>query len=857
MGNGIAGVGLMETASDSSTASARILVVGVDSRAVPGLTARLRRWGHRVCAAVPSVPDAVVRAAELDPDLALVDIERAAGSIAAGRIANVLAVPSVYLVGDGGEDLLPPGPTSSPYACVLKPPNDRQLRLSIDSVLANHARERKIREEDARAISTLERKLAELQDKHALAHTALDNMTEGVVLTGRNGEFLLINRAAFATFNQDPDDDPYKWFERLEILESDETTPVPEADFPIRRALDGQPADARCLFVRDRRTGQGTHLSISTRPIHTPEGRLEGSVLVFRDVTAQKRTEARLEETDARLRDQVDLVETVFDSMAEGVVVVTGDRGVVVFNPSARRILGLPDAVPDFQDWNRDDYLYHADTVTPLARDEYPLAIALRGGSTNETDLYVPVRDIHISANARPLRDKFGRLRGAVSVFRNSTPLKQAEQSLQRAVSDLQQQNRFRETVFQSISDGVVASDREGALTLVNGSAEALLGRPLARGDDAASVFDGAFFRDKVTSVPRGDTPLRRALRGESTAGMEMFLRAAPDSEGIHISASAGPMRDASGDLTGAVVTFRDVTQRVHAREALLQAFAHGRTEIIDTVLHNIGNAINSVAVGVETLSQQLGDDEVLCRFCALADSVAEHEGDWIDWLRSDPQGRQVRPFFLALVSDYAKRNESLNGTARRVSDRVRHIVDIVRNQESFTTTRVWRKTIDLREAIADALKTLRDSLDKRAIAVEVDCARAPGQILVQESQFHQMLVNLVKNAMEAIDDLVSTGREPVPGPRIRIVAWSEADHVALDVTDNGIGVAPESMREIFTAGYTTKESGTGLGLHSAANFVVGSGGTIEPLSEGIGRGTTMRVRLRLSQDGGRRGRGR
>ncbi|MCY3844061.1 MAG: ATP-binding protein [Acidobacteria bacterium] len=124
-----------------------------------------------------------------------------------------------------------------------------------------------------------------------------------------------------------------------------------------------------------------------------------------------------------------------------------------------------------------------------------------------------------------------------------------------------------------------------------------------------------------------------------------------------------------------------------------------------------------------------------------------------------------------------------------------------------------------------------------------------------KESQFHQMLVNLVKNAMEAIDALASTGQALVPGPRVRIVAWSEADHVALDVTDNGIGVAPESMREIFTAGYTTKESGTGLGLHSAANFVVGSGGTIEPLSEGIGRGTTMRVRLRLPREAGRPGR--
>ena len=844
----------METESVSNVSNARVLIVGVDSGAVPDLAARLRKWGHGVCAAVPSVPAAVERAAELQPDLALVDIEQAAGSVDAGRIANVLALPSVYLVGPGKRELLPPRPTGFPYACVLKPPDDAQLRLNVDSVLASRRRERECREENARAVGTLERKLAELQDRHALAHTALDNMTEGVVLTGRDGRFRLINRAAFATFDQDPDGDPHKWFERLELLESDERTPVPEADYPIRRTLGGQPADSRAVFVRNRGTGKGAHLSISTRPIHDAEGRLEGSVLVFRDVTAQKRTETRLEETDARLRDQVDLVSTVFDSMAEGVVVVTGDRGVVVFNPSARRILGLPDAVPDFQDWDREDYLYHPDKATPLAPDEYPLATALRGETTNEMEMYVPGRDIYISANAAPLHDKLGRLRGAVSVFRDSTPLKQAEQSLQRAVSDLQQQNRFRETVFQSISDGVVAADRDGTLTLINRSAEGLLGRPLARGDDAASLFDRAFFRDKVTPVPRGDTPLYRALQGESTTNVELFLRAAPESEGIHISASAGPMRDASGDLTGAVVTFRDVTQRVHAREALLQAFAHGRTEVIDTVLHNIGNAINSVAVGVDTLARQLGDDEVLCRFCALADSVAEHEGDWIEWLRSDPQGRQVRPFFLALVSDYAKRNESLNGTAQRVSGRVRHIVDIVRNQKSFTTTRVWRKTIDLREAIADAVKTLRDSLKKRAIAIEVDCSRAPDQILVQESQFHQMLVNLLKNAMEAIDDLASTGREIVPGPRIRIVAWSQAGHVAFDIADNGIGLTPESMREIFTAGYTTKESGTGLGLHSAANFVVGSGGTIEPLSEGIGRGTTMRVRLRLSQDTGRPG---
>ena len=446
----------METESDSNTSSARILLVGVASGEVPGLTARLRKWGHEVCAAVPSGQEAVERAAELQPDLALIDVEQAAGFVDAGRIANLVTVPSVYLVAGGGEELLPPGSAGIPFACVPKPPNDGPLRLGIDSVLANHARERRIREESARAISSLERKLAELQDRHALAHTALDNMTEGVVLTGRDGKFRLINRAAFSTFNYDPDGDPYTWSERLEVLESDEATPVAEADLPIRRALDGSAADARCLFVRDRQSGAGTHLSISTRPIRDPEGRLEGSVLVFRDVTAEKRTEARLEETDARLQNQVDLMETVFDSMAEGVVVVGADQGVVVFNPSASRILGVPDVVPDFRDWNRDDYLYHGDAVTPLAREEYPLVAALRGESTNEMDLYLPGPDIYMSFHATPLRDELGRLRGAVAVFRDSTPLKKAEQSLHRAVTDLQQQNRFRETVFQSISDGVV-----------------------------------------------------------------------------------------------------------------------------------------------------------------------------------------------------------------------------------------------------------------------------------------------------------------------------------------------------------------------------------------------------------------
>ena len=76
-----------------------------------------------------------------------------------------------------------------------------------------------------------------------------------------------------------------------------------------------------------------------------------------------------------------------------------------------------------------------------------------------------------------------------------------------------------------------------------------------------------------------------------------------------------------------------------------------------------------------------------------------------------------------------------------------------------------------------------------------------------------------------------------------------EGEFLHLDVTDNGIGIDLEktNAKMIFSAGYTTKDEGSGLGLHSAANFVIGSGGRIQPLSEGLGKGATMRVMLRLS----------
>ena len=424
----------------------------------------------------------------------------------------------------------------------------------------------------------------------------------------------------------------------------------------------------------------------------------------------------------------------------------------------------------------------------------------------------------------------------------------EAESRLARTNIELRRKTALMEAVFNAMSEGMVVADSSGRPVLVNPGAERLV-RTAGMDADASRWLDGLgiFFPDGETAFPPHELPLARAIAGQPSDDVEMFVRNPAGPDGVHLSVSGRPLRDRSGTAKGGVIVFRDVTERVLAEEALTNAFAQGRLEIADTILHNIGNAVTSAAAGARTLVEQLAGNELVARLQALAKSLEARRGDWIPYLQTDPQGRKVLPFILALADDFSRQNDRLHGNASRVRDRVEHIADIVRTERSFDSGRAMtRKDIDLRDAVSDAVKLLRESLGKRGIRVDIDCRRAPKEIRIQESKFHQMLVNLTKNGMEAIDALVEAGG--LNGePRIRIRACVRDGLLVLEVTDNGVGVEADNPRILFTAGYSTKQGGSGLGLHSAANFIIGSGGRIHVLSDGFGKGTTVRVELRLS----------
>ena len=408
-------------------------------------------------------------------------------------------------------------------------------------------------------------------------------------------------------------------------------------------------------------------------------------------------------------------------------------------------------------------------------------------------------------------------------------------------------QSQFLQSIFSSISDGVVVAGETSNVIMANLNARRIIGPlPFLKSSDEWFKPDLYFYPDKVTAFPLEEHPLLQAIRGKSTNNVEMFIRNDESPDGIYASVSGRPLQDGNGKWTGGIAVFHDMTYRVQAEEALAQAFAQGRLEIVDTILHNIGNAINSVSVGIDTIHHELVNDQLTPRLISLADAIEQHQDNFSDYIKNDPQGQKVLPFILTLASDFDAVKQQWKQTVRRIKDRTGHIVDIIRTQNAHNVASGPRKDINLTAAISNAVKILQNSIDKRQIQIEMDCDNVPQEIRIQESQFHQMLVNLIKNSIEAIDELAKS--DEFDGVScIRFRTYIDGDFLCLDMTDTGIGIDSEDINRIFWAGFTTKEQGTGLGLHASANFVISSGGKIQAFSEGRGKGATLQIMLRCS----------
>ena len=245
----------------------------------------------------------------------------------------------------------------------------------------------------------------------------------------------------------------------------------------------------------------------------------------------------------------------------------------------------------------------------------------------------------------------------------------------------------------------------------------------------------------------------------------------------------------------------------------------------INTPLAYVKNSVDSVRGRIPELGDALAEAERLL-------ALLREEAPDADALQAAFDGLATR---LTALSDHQVMGD-LDSLTRDGLHGIEQISELVTNLRNFSRLdRSKVASFNVNEGVNASLLIARPML--RKVDIEKRLADDVPSITCSPSQVNQVLLNIVTNAAQAIDKprghiTVATRRD---GP----------DHVAIDITDDGKGIAPESMARIFDPFYTTKEpgQGTGLGLSIAYKIVSQHGGRIDVRSE-VGSGTTFTVRL-------------
>jgi signal transduction histidine kinase len=160
------------------------------------------------------------------------------------------------------------------------------------------------------------------------------------------------------------------------------------------------------------------------------------------------------------LEAQQRMLQSVLDSMAEGLVAADEQGKFILWNPAAERIVGLGPTDMSPERWTLHYGVYRPDTVTPFPPEQNPLLLAVRGQST-ATEMFLRNRalgdGIWIEANANPLKDKDGVLQGGVIAFRDITQRKTSEREIRKLNGELEQRVIARTAQLQAANQELEA----------------------------------------------------------------------------------------------------------------------------------------------------------------------------------------------------------------------------------------------------------------------------------------------------------------------------------------------------------------------------------------------------------------
>jgi len=481
---------------------------------------------------------------------------------------------------------------------------------------------------------------------------------------------------------------------------------------------------------------------------------------------------------------------------ATDVIWMTGlDVNPIFISPSITRLLGYSleesmnntmeriytPASFEFAMKALEDELLHDKERDPLRTRIMELELVRKDGST-----------VFVEGNFTFLRDLSGQPSGIMTIIRNITKRKQAEEALQKSERELKAiMNSCTEAIFLVDSEGTILTANEGMGIHLGLDPKTLPGKNM----------------DKILPP---EVAGNRRLKIETVFKTGEPIRFEDERSGRTILNSFYPVSDVDGNITRVAGFGLDLTDRVLAEKRLIHSERMaGLGELASGIAHEINQPLNTISLILDNLLSEVAKDE-------------------------------------NIKEDYLKnKSDKIFDNITRMRNIIDHIRAFSRNQDESILT-----GFDINSSIRNAVSMISEQFRHLAISLNLDLQEKLPEIIGDTYKVEEVILNLLANAKDALlekshkvkesqSQKVNENFEMVVGIR----SYQKDQHIIVEVNDNGIGIRDEDIGHIMLPFYTTKDvgKGTGLGLSISYQIIREMHGTIE-ISSNILKGTTIKI---------------
>lgn len=419
------------------------------------------------------------------------------------------------------------------------------------------------------------------------------------------------------------------------------------------------------------------------------------------------------------------------------------------------------------------------------------------------------------------------------------------ERSIEVSSSEFLQLTEKLETAQHIAHLGYWSYDESDGIFTVSDSLYRLFGLQLA---------DHRIHREQFLELvheedrPRFEELIEKALREKTRIEQEVRIK---NADGIYnwFNIIADSNQQAAEKMNGLSGISMDINQRkkveqeleISNQQLISTARMAGMADVAISVLHNVGNTLNSANVAIGIIQETM-DKPNFSKLSNVMAMMKANGTNLAQYITEDAKGKLIPEYLIALTDVLENDHKIFVGEVANISRSIKHVKDIIMAQQLVSKVNGVIEKVYLPEVLEDALKIGGELFSKKGIKTSKQYENV-GFIRIDKTKVIQILVNLIQNAQEAC-----LANENAYAKQIDFFIRKNNDQdVDIVVEDNGVGISPDNLKKLFSFGFTTKEKGHGFGLHSSILAAQELGGELKAESKGLGQGAIFTLTLPLT----------